>query len=681
MAKTYTKQDLKNANFRNYNLAGVNFCGANLEGADFSGANLRGANFTSAVNQPTNIKNANFSGADIRGANFLKANLEKSNLSNVQAGSLPYTWTLLILMSCLRVGLVFIQLEYLIILSELATFMLLTYFAYKRGFYKQGSLTISANIFCISGIIAYFIEIILAYILKTIFHVNTIYFIYSWGSIPILIAFISYIVLLLIGSNAGVIGGALQKRNARFIHFLFKIPLEIVGITFISISGTNFKWCNLSGVNFAGATLKDSDFYRAKFYHSCFINLKCMVRCRLTDTDIIDDLIRSLLITGQGKQKDLSGRNLSGFYLIGANLQNSNLKGANLNNTLLKNANLHNANLSRVQAIGADFSSANLTGACLEAWNIDSNTILSDVGCDYVFLLEHPNEKGDRERRPHDPNQTFRSGDFEKYFKQVLEDMQLLIRDGINPEAFRAAFQTLMQNHGIIPSDIRSMQKQGNDVMLTVQVSPNVDKGQAEQDFHSTYNLRLEAAKATALLEAERQHKQEVMDLADRMTHNFGNLLSNLSISNSMLGNSVMSDSNNPQISVTAGGSIGAVAGGDVSIEGVINLGAISGNLSNSIDQLQTADTPEAPTLSSLLEKLQTAIVNNSDELDDKAKAKALKYLEALAAAGTTPQDDTLQEKAETAIDALTGILGKTTNLVTTAGPLLEKVLALGLFV
>jgi uncharacterized protein YjbI with pentapeptide repeats len=59
------------------------------------------------------------------------------------------------------------------------------------------------------------------------------------------------------------------------------------------------------------------------------------------------------------------------------------------------------------------------------------------------------------------------------------------------------------KGHNIEPENIRSVEKKGNDVMLTVQVPPNTDKGQVEQDFFAVYEARLEAAKATALLEAE----------------------------------------------------------------------------------------------------------------------------------------------------------------------------------
>ena len=100
------------------------------------------------------------------------------------------------------------------------------------------------------------------------------------------------------------------------------------------------------------------------------------------------------------------------------NLNQANLRGADLSEASLKQANLEEANLREVLAIGTDFVGATLTGACLESWNIDHTTNLEHIDCEYVFLLEHPNALGHRERRPHDPDAVFDPGDFAKLYKK-----------------------------------------------------------------------------------------------------------------------------------------------------------------------------------------------------------------------------------------------------------------------
>jgi hypothetical protein len=128
--------------------------------------------------------------------------------------------------------------------------------------------------------------------------------------------------------------------------------------------------------------------------------------------------------------------------------------------------------------------------------------------------------------------------------------MQLLIRDGINPEAFRAAFQTLMEKHGITPEQITGMEKKGGDVMLTVEVPAHANKAQIEADFHGSYQRQLVASAARIaqleavndelsqqlvttrndLIQELRQGKRDMMDITDKVTHNLGNLLANLTV-------------------------------------------------------------------------------------------------------------------------------------------------------
>ena len=81
--------------------------------------------------------------------------------------------------------------------------------------------------------------------------------------------------------------------------------------------------------------------------------------------------------------------------------------------------------LTEVQAVGTD-----LTGACLESWNIDHTTKLDNVDCQYIFLLEKPNQIGSRERRLHNPERVFQKGDFTKLYQQVINTVKILLRKG-----------------------------------------------------------------------------------------------------------------------------------------------------------------------------------------------------------------------------------------------------------
>lgn len=148
---------------------------------------------------------------------------------------------------------------------------------------------------------------------------------------------------------------------------------------------------------------------------------------------------------------------------------------------MLAAADLQGANLTEVQAIGTDFTGAYLTGACIEAWNIDRSTILKGVKCDFVFLREHQDEKGNRDRRPHDPDRTFAEGEFEQRYQEAINIIEILLKDGMkNGEAFQQALTTVMQAHSeITPESMQKVERKGNDALVTFELPKHieVDKG------------------------------------------------------------------------------------------------------------------------------------------------------------------------------------------------------------
>ncbi|NET52254.1 MAG: pentapeptide repeat-containing protein, partial [Merismopedia sp. SIO2A8] len=124
------------------------------------------------------------------------------------------------------------------------------------------------------------------------------------------------------------------------------------------------------------------------------------------------------------REINLSGKNLMRTYLSGANLSENNLSGNNLSE-----ANLSEANLSRIQALGTNFYGAILTGACIQDWNINSQTNLNNVICEYIYLRENQ-----QERRPSRGN--FAPGEFTKLFQESLETVDLIFREGVDWRAF-----------------------------------------------------------------------------------------------------------------------------------------------------------------------------------------------------------------------------------------------------
>jgi internalin A len=111
---------------------------------------------------------------------------------------------------------------------------------------------------------------------------------------------------------------------------------------------------------------------------------------------------------------------------------------------------------------------------------------------------------------------------------------------------------------------------------------------------------------------------------------------------------------------------IGSI-GRDLNASGqALNLGEISGTVTNTINKLQSAPEPEKPGIKEILTQLQTAIEADT-ELTAKDKEKALKQVKALAEAAQNPQEK--QDLADTAITMLKGVLSS----LPTAAKLVEQ--------
>ena len=124
-------------------------------------------------------------------------------------------------------------------------------------------------------------------------------------------------------------------------------------------------------------------------------------------------------------------------------------------------------------------------------------------------------------------------------------------------------------------------------------------------------------------------------------------------------------------------GNVNGVVGGDVT--GVLNLGTISGSVSNAINQLPSSPTPNEPGLKELLSQLQSAI-EAEHELPPEDKAEALEQVKILAEAGQNPEDGVLKKSAKTALKILKGTvttLPDVTKLVEESAKLLPAIGAL----
>ena len=219
-------------------------------------------------------------------------------------------------------------------------------------------------------------------------------------------------------------------------------------------------------------------------------------------------------------QVKLYKTNLSGANLSGANLNGANLNGANLNG-----ANLNGANLFAIQALETNFEGAILTAACIQDWNINSETKLNDVICEYIYLkLEYIEGKITfADRRPSDPNTIFAPGDFARLVQSLLETVDLIFSSGIDWSAFYSSFQVLQIENSEGELSIQAIErKHDGSFVVRVDVPSNVDKAAIEYKFYKQYQEELKKletkyhqelqAKDKEIIEIYKQHNANLND-------------------------------------------------------------------------------------------------------------------------------------------------------------------------
>ena len=139
-------------------------------------------------------------------------------------------------------------------------------------------------------------------------------------------------------------------KNFAWIHNL--------AVTFTSIGGTSFRNADLTNACFTHATLKSTNLEGANLTQTCWHNAKNLDQARVSNTILIDPVVRDLVVDKKAKGKSLVRLNLKGANLAGADLRGVDLTGSDLSDATLERACLEQAIL-----IGTNFKGANLTGA------------------------------------------------------------------------------------------------------------------------------------------------------------------------------------------------------------------------------------------------------------------------------------------------------------------------------
>ncbi|PPJ64552.1 pentapeptide repeat-containing protein [Cuspidothrix issatschenkoi] len=709
--------------YNRQNLRGRSFKGQNLTGANFTKADIRGADFTNAI-----LKDADFTGANLKGTDFTGANLTGSNFSGTKAG-LKFHW-------------IFILLALSFIISSLSGFTSAIIINFNIYFWFSKRLS-AIFVITYSSIFIIIVRTILnnyfhhfAITINVYLSIGVILAVAFFGAPAAaidepdaklggmaLVTFTGMVFLIVIVFHQ--MGGLAEKlltnigdikiekiiKNFAQGEWLGGLVAGIFGavwgyffshaaiegdkkfawiwkmcVNFTAKGGTIFNKATLTDADFTGATLKNTDFRKANLTRTRFYEAKKLDFARPGKTILSNHDVLKLLVTLNGRNKSYIGANLRGANLIGADLKEANLKNADIIEATFKEANLEWANLTLTQAIGTNFTKAHITGACVEAWNIESTTILDHVDCRFVYLLEYPKPRtDDRERRP--SSGEFQPGEFTKLFEEVLNTVDLIFRNGIDWKAFITAFRKVQVENGA--TELVSIENKGDGVVVVkVAVPENANKEKIHSYFTQIYQLALAAVeeKYKAVLQAKDEriedHKQQIKDIKQFYSE-LVNISKSLADQQTSIENKIIQEINNVNNDSSRKVEIGSI-GRDFNASGqALNLGEISGTVTNTINELPSAPEPDKPGIKELLTQLKTAIEADTN-LSEEDKTDALEQIKTLAEVAKNPQAGAMQKAAKTAIKILKGTISSLPTAATLVEqcskilPLISSVLGLG---
>lgn len=223
------------------------------------------------------------------------------------------------------------------------------------------------------------------------------------------------------------------------------------------LSGVQLPWQDLRQADFRGADLSKTNLRLADLTGADLSRIK---------------LIKANLIKSNLTRNDIMRGDSSRASLIEADLTGANLTGAKLNDAVL----------IQTQALGTNFESAILTGACIENWNINSETNLNNVICNYLFL-----KANSKDRFPMDRD--FVPGEFTKLFSKASSIIELIFNQGVDWVSFAYSFKKLSIENEDSELIIQSIENRQGITVIKVKLASNTDKSKIYSDFWQEYKF------------------------------------------------------------------------------------------------------------------------------------------------------------------------------------------------
>ncbi|BAZ21705.1 pentapeptide repeat protein [Kalymmatonema gypsitolerans NIES-4073] len=249
---------------------------------------------------------------------------------------------------------------------------------------------------------------------------------------------------------------------------------------------TSFYDLDLSGVNLRNARLANTDLRARKLYRTCLQGVTGLERARVDNRYLDLELpnVQKLLVHAYCEDKNFNRLNLRGAYLQGADLRRFDFTDTELTGADLRDADLRGAILLHTQVMGVDFTGANLTGICIEDWSVNSQTLFTNVQCDYIYRkLDEKEEPTDR--YPADRN--FEPREFESLYQEVGNVVELVFKEGVNWRAFTFALQKLHLEDDGLGLELKGLEKRGDLWVVKVSHNENVPTKEIEQRLNASY--------------------------------------------------------------------------------------------------------------------------------------------------------------------------------------------------
>ncbi len=472
-----------------------------------------------------------------------------------------------------------------------------------------------------------------------------------------------------------------------------------LGKAIANLGGTSFRELDLSHLNFSEISVANIDLRAKKFYRTRFAGTTGWEATTVDGSylDLHQPKVQALL-AGKPKTQNFCRTNLRGAYLQKADLRDFDFTEAILDGADLRGANLRHTKFIGTLVTNVDFSQADLTGCCLKNWRFNRHTCFQGVICDYIY---HEFEDGEvSQRYPLERN--FLPGEFESIVRKLETSYELVFEQQIDPISLSFVFEKFRLEDENLGLELHGLEQRGDLWIVKVGHREGVSRQQVVERVNETYDdlRKLFETRYQLTLDAKdgeisrlNTYFQVLMDMysqfSQKLVERTGSSAESLIVQGQghqiYLKNHLEKIMENQNISTSGNvdASTGAriTAGRDIT-GSTINLGEISGSVSNVVNQLPTSPDPTQPGIKELLIQLQQAIDEDTD-LAPEDKADLLDQVKALAEAEQTPEQDKKKGLVRTArkiFDATLKSLPNTANIIEACSKLLPLILkALGL--